>query len=299
MTGVDPKGLDGDRPSKFLAWACETFSSEVAMNIAERLMRFTEEAVELAMACDMPRATLDKITERVYGREPGNIKQETAQCQVTLELLAKVLNIDLDAAADEEFQRVQSIPKEHWDRRHAAKVALGIAKGEPVAALTPLKGAPVGRDRFGVGVGEVDEADVLVRLERAHHHVYLHQAVDESVDWRWYFDLFNDCMKSISRLQPFKDELLKIAEDVGEASDPFAAWESIEAMRLSPTAVKDAAANLLASLDPDTLNLEQFNAWHALDAAMATQNDQPQTDEMQPDKYTGGDFNGVVRGKRP
>jgi hypothetical protein len=30
-----------------------------------------------------------------------------------------------------------------------------------------------------------------------------------------------------------------------------------------------------------------------------TPNDQPETDEMQPDTYTGGDFNGVVRGKRP
>jgi restriction alleviation protein Lar len=32
---------------------------------------------------------------------------------------------------------------------------------------------------------------------------------------------------------------------------------------------------------------------------LTTPDDQPQTDEMQPDKYTGGDFNGVVRGKRP
>jgi hypothetical protein len=31
----------------------------------------------------------------------------------------------------------------------------------------------------------------------------------------------------------------------------------------------------------------------------ATHIDQPQTDDMQPDTYTGGDFNGVVRGKRP
>jgi len=29
-----------------------------------------------------------------------------------------------------------------------------------------------------------------------------------------------------------------------------------------------AARDLLASLDPDTLNPEQFNAWHALDAAL-------------------------------
>lgn len=116
-----------DRPSRFLSWAHETFG-DIALNPAERLMRFTEEAVELAFACDMPRETLDKIIARVYSRPPGNIKQEAAQCQATLELWAKVLRIDLDAAATEEFYRVQSIPKEEWERRHGAKVALGIAR---------------------------------------------------------------------------------------------------------------------------------------------------------------------------
>jgi NTP pyrophosphatase (non-canonical NTP hydrolase) len=116
-----------DRPSRCLIWACETFGAEVAMNPAERLMRFIEEAIELANACDMPRETMEKIVDRVYSRGPGNIKQEAAQCQVTLELFAKVMRIDLDAAATEEFQRVQSIPKEEWERRHSAKIVLGIA----------------------------------------------------------------------------------------------------------------------------------------------------------------------------
>ena len=117
-----------DRPSRFLSWACDTFTSEVAMDPAERLMRFVEEAVELALACDMPRETVDKIVARVYGRGPGNIEQEIAQCHVTLEMLAKVLKVDLEWAATREFERVQTIPKEEWDRRHSAKVAIGIAR---------------------------------------------------------------------------------------------------------------------------------------------------------------------------
>jgi NTP pyrophosphatase (non-canonical NTP hydrolase) len=64
----------------------------------------------------------------VYGRGPGNIEQETAQCQVTLEMLAKVLKVDLEAAATKEFERVLAIPKEEWERRHSAKVKLGIAR---------------------------------------------------------------------------------------------------------------------------------------------------------------------------
>lgn len=117
-----------DRSSRFLAWACETFTADIAMNPAERLMRFVEEAVELAFSCDMPLETVEKIVTRVYSRGPGNIEQEAAQCQVTLELWAKVAKLDLEWAATREFERVQSIPKEEWERRHAAKVKLGIAR---------------------------------------------------------------------------------------------------------------------------------------------------------------------------
>lgn len=116
-----------DRPTRFLAWAHETFG-DIALDPAERTMRFVEEAIELAMACNMPRATVEKIVDRVYTRRQGCIDVEVAQCQVTLELLAKVQRIDLDAVATEEFYRVQSIPKEEWSRRHGAKVALGIAR---------------------------------------------------------------------------------------------------------------------------------------------------------------------------
>jgi len=35
----------------------------------------------------------------------------------------------------------------------------------------------------------------------------------------------------IAELEPYRDELLKIAEDVGEASDPFSAWEAIHALQ--------------------------------------------------------------------
>lgn len=52
---------------------------------------------------------------------------EAGQAQVTLELFAKSQLIDLEVEADREFFRVQKIPKEEWLRRHAAKVALGIA----------------------------------------------------------------------------------------------------------------------------------------------------------------------------
>jgi hypothetical protein len=115
-----------DRPAHWLQWARETFG-EIALDPKERALRFVEEAIELAHALNMPASVVAAIATRVYSRPPGQLRQEMGQCQATFELLARVVGIDPDAEATAELARVKSIPKEEWDRRHAAKVALGIA----------------------------------------------------------------------------------------------------------------------------------------------------------------------------
>ena len=116
-----------DRPSRFLNWAEETFG-RVALDPRERTMRFVEEAIELAHAIGLDAGTVEAIIGRVYFRQPGTVPREIGQALATLELLAKAIGIDADKEATAEFYRVQSIPKEEWARRHAAKVAIGIAR---------------------------------------------------------------------------------------------------------------------------------------------------------------------------
>lgn len=116
-----------DRPTRALIWAVEMFG-DIAMDRHERTLRFAEEAIELANAMGLTVHELQAITARVYGRPPGDIPRELGQCQMTLEVLAKALAIDLDQEATKEFYRVRSVPKDEWGRRHAAKVAIGIAK---------------------------------------------------------------------------------------------------------------------------------------------------------------------------
>ena len=115
-----------DRPGRFLAWARETFG-EIALDPRERTLRFVEEAIELAHASDVDHVTLQAIIKRVYARPAGGVPKEMGQALATLELLAKATGIDADAEATKEFYRVQSIPKDEWERRHSAKVAIGIA----------------------------------------------------------------------------------------------------------------------------------------------------------------------------
>lgn len=114
------------RPKEFLEWAIEMFGP-VAKVRGERLLRFIEEAIELAHADGMERETLDAIAGRVYSREPGDINKEIGQAQACLETYAENIGESSDHLAQVEWERVQKIPREEWSRRHAAKVAIGIA----------------------------------------------------------------------------------------------------------------------------------------------------------------------------
>jgi len=108
-----------------LDWAVETFGV-VAADPRERILRFLEEALELAHACGIDDLTLHKVEARVYGRPAGVPMLEMAQCAVTLKALAEVHRVDLADAEVNEIDRVHDIPKEEWQKRHAAKTKLGI-----------------------------------------------------------------------------------------------------------------------------------------------------------------------------
>lgn len=122
-----------DRPFRALKWAEEMFGL-IALDPRERTMRFLEEAIELAHASGLEVSMVEAITGRVYGSPQGLLTREIGQSLMTLEILAKNLGIDADHEASEEFQRVQRIPKKEWQRRHAAKVAIGIATQETSGA---------------------------------------------------------------------------------------------------------------------------------------------------------------------
>jgi hypothetical protein len=131
---------DAKRPEAFLAWAVDTFGP-VAKLRSERLMRFLEEAVELAHADHMERSTLDAIANRVYSRPRGDARKEIGQAQATLETLAENIGESASELAQAEFLRVQAIPRTEWERRHAAKQAIGIAEpAHPEPMFSRYKG---------------------------------------------------------------------------------------------------------------------------------------------------------------
>ncbi|MFZ5692433.1 MAG: hypothetical protein ACOY5F_14385 [Pseudomonadota bacterium] len=118
------------RPRNFLAWAVQMFGS-VAMLRFERLMRFVEEAIELAHAEGMSSGALESIVNRVYTRPAGETLREIGQAQACLETFAENIGASSAALAEAEWQRVQRIPAEEWQRRHKAKQEIGIAMPDP------------------------------------------------------------------------------------------------------------------------------------------------------------------------
>lgn len=115
-----------DRPSRALQWAIDTFGP-VASDPQERALRFLEEAIELAHSLDVSYVALTAISRRVYDKPQGETPREVGQAQMTLETLARAIQVDADAEATKEFYRIQAIPKAEWERRHEAKRAIGIA----------------------------------------------------------------------------------------------------------------------------------------------------------------------------
>lgn len=123
--------MQENRITDFLAWGVGLFGSE-ALNPEERLMRFFEEAAELAQAGGMSRRVVDIILDRVYARPDWNVRKEIGQAQACLEMYAHVIGESSDDLAEKEWQRVQTIPREDWERRHAAKIELGMATKQAI-----------------------------------------------------------------------------------------------------------------------------------------------------------------------
>jgi NTP pyrophosphatase (non-canonical NTP hydrolase) len=113
------------RALEFYNYAIEVFG-EVATDPRERVLRFIEEAIELAQAAGIDQPKMDAMLARVYGRPHGNIAQEFGQCMVTLEIAALRLSVDLEKEADAQLVRFKSIPAEHWRKRQDQKKQLGL-----------------------------------------------------------------------------------------------------------------------------------------------------------------------------
>jgi hypothetical protein len=115
------------RQAEILQWANATFGEATASNTGERIRRFAEESVELVQAAGLDKQSLHDIIDHVYAKPAGNVALEIGQVGVSLLALAEHLSIPADDEERKEFDRITSLPSEHWQARQNAKAEKGLA----------------------------------------------------------------------------------------------------------------------------------------------------------------------------
>lgn len=127
------------RQAQVLTWAKKAFGTTTAVAPFERALRMLEEAVELfqsasavaAVNASEAKQRVLNTANRVFAKEPGDLKREFGGLMVTTLCLAENHGISLAEAEKDEFARVLSIPPSKWRERHAKKHAEGItSQGE-------------------------------------------------------------------------------------------------------------------------------------------------------------------------
>lgn len=115
-----------DRQSDVHAWCKAAFGDDHAFSIVQRGVRHAEETIEAAQASGVAADMLHRLIDHVYAKPAGELRQEIAQSGITLLALAQAANVDADAEEAREFQRISSMPLDHFAQRNAAKNAAGF-----------------------------------------------------------------------------------------------------------------------------------------------------------------------------
>jgi hypothetical protein len=103
-------------------WMQVCFGPDISADIAERCLRFFEEAGELCQALGMSEDTAHALVAYTWGREAGDPGQEVGGVVVTLAALCQAARMDMMADGETELARI-SDPEiiRHIRAKHAAK----------------------------------------------------------------------------------------------------------------------------------------------------------------------------------
>ena len=89
-------------------WMQVCFGQKISADMAERCHRFFEEATEKVQAHGMTRSECYQLVDYTFNRPVGDPAQETGGVMVTLAALDLAAGIDMHAAADTEFRRINN-----------------------------------------------------------------------------------------------------------------------------------------------------------------------------------------------
>lgn len=120
-----PIGTREERQALIAEWTRATFGEDM-MAPHERIMRFVEEAAELAQAEGLPVERVEDIVSYVYARPVGDPSQELGGVSLTLLAYAASKGLSADLAEAREVSRVLQRDPDYFRKRNLEKAAAGI-----------------------------------------------------------------------------------------------------------------------------------------------------------------------------
>jgi hypothetical protein len=87
-------------------WLLACFGEEISRDKVERNHRFLEEALELVQSLGCTESEALQLVHYVFGREVGEVKQETGGVMVTLAALCLASEIDMNECGETELSRI-------------------------------------------------------------------------------------------------------------------------------------------------------------------------------------------------
>lgn len=108
-------------------WVARTFGARLRADRHERAMRLLEEAVEVAQAEGVRPDEVERLVAHVYAKPAGDARSEAGAVGVTWLAYCDAVGAPAADLLEAELARVYAIPRETWERRHAAKTAKGLA----------------------------------------------------------------------------------------------------------------------------------------------------------------------------
>lgn len=147
-----------DHQARVSAWMLECFGSKISMDKTERADRFIEEALELAQATGWTADRGHALVDYVFNRPVGEIGQEVGGVMVTLAALCNVFEIDIDAEAKREVDRI-TLPEVVLKIR-AKQAAKPTGAALPIAS--PLQKPLVTDEMTFAAMRRADELDLAL-----------------------------------------------------------------------------------------------------------------------------------------
>lgn len=88
-------------------WCVRCFGETTALDVQERVYRFTEEALELAQALGATKKEALQLVDYVFDRPEGEPEQEVGGVMVTLAALCAAQGLQMVGAGEKELARIE------------------------------------------------------------------------------------------------------------------------------------------------------------------------------------------------